>query len=376
MKKIFFMIGSLGGGGAERVLLTLSKKLSELGYSVTIQVVYSGGILESEVSDNVEMIHVNNLLTRNFKSRYIIILKNLILKFLPAKLLYKIFVKKKYDIEIAFVEGLSTKIVSGSDNKKIYAWYHTNPYVCTYSKNSYLSLNSERKAYARFKKLICVSNDIAKACEKRYKVCCDVLFNPVDRDTILLKSKEKIQCAVEKHSQDEFIFVTVGRLVPEKGFDRLLYSVQHLLKDGYNLRCVIIGTGPLEQDLKKLTFDLEIENKIDYIGFLNNPFPILSSSDAFICSSLTEGMSTAVTEAVILGMPVITTDCPGMRDIFGDCKCGLIVENSINGIYEGMKSILDSKEKQIEYKNNSLARSMDFDIENTVKKIIDCVVEK
>ena len=77
-------------------------------------------------------------------------------------------------------------------------------------------------------------------------------------------------------------------------------------------------------------------------GFDDNPYKYMSKCDLFVCSSLAEGFSTAATEALVLGVPVVTTQCSGMKELLGEEDCGLIVDNDEDALYCGLKSILDN----------------------------------
>lgn len=69
----------------------------------------------------------------------------------------------------------------------------------------------------------------------------------------------------------------------------------------------------------------------------------MAASDLYVCPSYVEGFSTVVSEAVILGLPVVTTECSGMKEILGESEYGLITENTEEALYEGMKKILSDK---------------------------------
>ena len=105
--------------------------------------------------------------------------------------------------------------------------------------------------------------------------------------------------------------------------------------------------------------------------FRTNPYKYMNSADAYICSSLAEGYSTAVTEAIISGLPVITTECSGMREIFGNLECGIICENSEDGLYFVLKKVLDKPELLQKYRQNAAKRAEFFSFENSVKTIND-----
>lgn len=97
----------------------------------------------------------------------------------------------------------------------------------------------------------------------------------------------------------------------------------------------------------------------------------MAQFDAFICSSYAEGYSTAAVESIILGKPVITTECSGMREIFGDSECGIICENSENGLYNSIKYILDNPEKLEYFSENAEKRASDFSTEKRVAELED-----
>ena len=114
-----------------------------------------------------------------------------------------------------------------------------------------------------------------------------------------------------------------GRLTQVKGYDRLVRVCAKLRDMGYEFSVAILGKGEEEENIKKLISENSLEERIKLLGFQENPHKFIRNSDVFVCSSYAEGYSTAVSEAVILGVPVVTTECSGMREIFGDEECGI-----------------------------------------------------
>ena len=166
--------------------------------------------------------------------------------------------------------------------------------------------------------------------------------------------------------------VTVGRLVEQKGYDRLI-KILGELKDKYNFRLYIIGEGKKEKELHELAKQCNVEDKIIWKGFLNNPYPYIKQADFFVCSSISEGYSTAVTEAIILETPVVTTNCAGMKEIFGCNNCGIITENSDNALQKALEFILKNPDHLILYEKEAKKRAQDFQIKlqlNEFKKAI------
>ena len=130
----------------------------------------------------------------------------------------------------------------------------------------------------------------------------------------------------------------------------------------------IIGEGPDYDILQKRIIENGLKNIVNLLGFKSNPYPYIQSSDVFISSSRAEGFSTVASEAVILGKPCIVTDCSGMRELFGiKGEYGYIVENSEDGIYNGMKAFLMNKRLIEIYGEKSIQNRKRFNIDETIK---------
>ena len=112
-----------------------------------------------------------------------------------------------------------------------------------------------------------------------------------------------------------------------------------------------------------------MQERVCLLGFHANPYKYLRQGDLFVCSSLSEGYSTAVTEALILGLPIITTDCSGMAELLQNGECGVITENDEAALYEGMRRLLTDKSLLEHYRNKAIERGRDFTIEHLMKPI-------
>ena len=163
--------------------------------------------------------------------------------------------------------------------------------------------------------------------------------------------------------------VTVGRLEPQKGYDRLIKIVDRLRKEKLVFQLKIIGEGPDRKQLEELIEKYEIQDIVTLLGFQSNPYKYIKASDLFVCSSRSEGLSTVVTEALILGIPVVATDCSGMMELLGDSEYGLVTQNTDESLFEGIKKMLSDESLRTYYRNKSEERSGDFDIEKTMKEV-------
>lgn len=365
MKKILFMIESLKGGGAEKVLSTLVKNIDKTKYDITVFVIAKTGIYVSDVKNNCRLLYA--LDSDNSNDGFLFKLKSKFIYCCNPAMVYKYLIKESYDIEIAFVEGLATKLVSNSFNKnsKKYAWVHIDLINNPWTKIVYKSIDEERECYSKFDKVLCVSSSVKEAFDKKYNTGNSAIqYNPVDENEIFNKSKKLIV-----HKQANLQFVTLGRLVPQKGYDRLVKCIKKIRDEGYdNFNIWILGEGEQRKFLEKYIEDNALEKYVTLLGFKSNPYPYIAASDAFICSSRSEGFSTVATESLILGKPIFTVDCAGMRELFANCECGCIVENKDESLYEMLKFIL--KQENFEIYNDGLHERISyFKLKKRIKEI-------
>jgi len=305
----------------------------------------------------------------SFLSKKLYGIKYKLTRLLPPKLLYNYFFKEKYDVEVAFIEGFATKIIGNSTNsasKKI-AWVHIDLFENHWTRIEYKNLEEEVQVYNVFDHIISVAESVQTAFSKRFGINdrLSVKYNPVNREDILNKAKEPLQ----EPSFDGIRLVTVGRLESQKGYDRLLEVVAKLTSEGFQFQLWIVGEGSKREELEDYIAKNNLENIVKLQGFQTNPYQYIHQSDAFVCSSRSEGFSTVVTEALILGKAVVATDCSGMTELLGDNEYGLITENNTEALYEGLKTFLSDTKLQQHYTEKSKERSTDFDINVTIKSI-------
>lgn len=155
------------------------------------------------------------------------------------------------------------------------------------------------------------------------------------------------------------VFITLGRLSPEKNQDMLIEAFALLHKKYSDIRLLILGQGPLWHKLNVKIHNLELDKSAFLLGFRENPYALLSRADCFVLSSLYEGQPVVFFEALALNIPIIATDIPTSREVLADGKYGLLVEKSVEGIATGMESFLLGNRKLPNfdfptYQNNAL----------------------
>ncbi|MBG6225749.1 CDP-glycerol glycerophosphotransferase [Arthrobacter sp. CAN_A2] len=209
-------------------------------------------------------------------------------------------------------------------------------------------LESMFRLYSGFDALISVTESVSQ--ENREKLSDRFGLDPhkfrhsnnlVNADETTRLAQEPVPDDIEEWIGDcSTLFVTAGRLSPEKDHAKLLDSFAALSREYPQVKLIILGDGPLENRLKRQIDQLGLTTTVLLAGLRLNPFPIVQRSDCFVFSSNYEGQGIAVLEALILQVPVISTDVVGPRSILQG-GFGLLVENSKDGLTDGMSSFIE-----------------------------------
>lgn len=363
MKKIMFLIPNLKPGGAERVLVNLVNNLDASKYSITVQTIFDVGIHRQALKPHVRYLPG---LKHQFRG-------NLhFFKLFSPEALYRYFVREEYDIIVSYLEGVTARIVAGCQSHKTakLCWIHTEMNSQDMVSRCFRSFKEASDCYNRFDRVIGVSCRVSQQITEHAKLSkpAIILYNTNETEKILEKSLAGLD--TETISGDEIKVCAIGRLTPVKGFDRLLLAHKRLIEEGICHRVYVLGTGEDYSQLKQLAEKNGLENSFILMGFQENPYQYLSSCDLYVCSSRREGFSTTVTEALIIGTPVVSTDCSGAKELLGENdEYGLVVENSEEGIYQGMKRMLSDPELLAHYKKKAKERGSFFSREQTVQAV-------
>ena len=132
----------------------------------------------------------------------------------------------------------------------------------------------------------------------------------------------------------------------------------------------VLGDGPLKSGLEQYVDENDLNKTVRFLGYQTNPYRFVSKCDLFICPSLAEGFSTATAEALILGVPVCSTEVSGAKELLGlHNEYGLVAENTDEALYEGVKKLLDDPDLLAYYKEKAKERGKKFSTQETVKAV-------
>lgn len=372
-RKILFFIESLAGGGAEKVLSTLVQYIDKERFEVTVCAIIGGGKYEEDVATHVHYhpIIKSDACYRGLLKLWYVFIYHLVYDWLPLSFVYCLFVPKGADVEVAFVEGFATKLLAFSNNKKSrkIAWVHCDFGRDHWTRRIFKNDKEEYSCYQKYHQIVTMSKTQKQSflCiypDLNVKVC----YNPIDSSNIIQLSRQVIN--PEPRHNDIIRLVSIGRLAPVKAFDRLIRIIHKLKEAGITCELWLLGEGSERSSFEKYIKENSLEDCVTLFGFQNNPYKYLALCDLFVCSSLSEGFSTAISEALILGIPVVSTDVSGVREQLSN-GCGIITENQEDALFEGIKSVLVQPEKLQEMKVRAIERGKDFHIEMLINEIED-----
>ena len=376
MKKIIFGITGLTIGGAERVLVDLANKLS-YDYDITIFTLYAKGELEKELNENVKLKSLYNKPYKELSKlgqKLFAPLKVLLLK----KSIYKKNIKNDYDVEIAFLEGPITRLFSVKNEKvRKIAWIHNDiSLVFGQGVKSKIKKHLDEKVYDKYNDLVFVSKDNLDKFNKTYtnlKISeghKKVIYNYIDKERIIKKSNENIYVSFDKNSIN---FVTVARLVYQKGIDRLIKVHKKLIESGYEHNFHIIGDGPEREKLEKLIKENNVEETFHLLGQKENPYPYVRQADYFCLLSRFEGYGMVLEEAKILEKNIIITDTAAREAVEGYSN-KYVLENTEEGIYNGLLKVLEENMKNGKDKEKEEVKEQ-YDNSNIIKEVKELIGE-
>lgn len=382
-KNILFVVDNLVMGGITKVITNLLVNLDPEKYNIDLLVLHYYEDMNVKIPEYVNIIEGNKFFSSvDVSIKRIVKEKNvseffkklsLVISLKSGRIRNKIvearknILTKKYDTEIAFSDGFSHIFVANGDTFNKIAWMHTDISVQNDSKRYY---NLVKESLKKMNMSVCVSDRVKEVYKSYYDLDNDkiqTIHNIIDVDEIKNKGNEKIDI---EFSKDVINLISVGRLESQKNYERFINVHKRLIYDGYKINSYLIGDGLEKEKLENTIKEQKIEDTFFMLGRKDNPFPYVKKADLFILSSILEGLPTVLYEAIILGVPCVSTKVAGAREILKD-QYGLITENDDEALYCGIKKVLDDKKLLDTYKSEvSMYKSENSDIIRKVEKII------
>lgn len=341
MKKIALFLPDLGGGGAQRIVLTLAKGFVNHGIIVDLILIKAEGPFLLDVPENVNLISL--LGASNSRSLFGVL-----------SVIYKLINYLRENRPDFLVSSMSRPNILACISKCL---SNTKAQLILREDNTELNVSdwatrlAMRFFYRRANGCIAISNGVKQDLMHVFYVPSDKIYNvynPVDIHHVRLMSEEEIKDPWFQ-PDDIPIIIGVGRLVVQKDFFTLIHAFA-MARAIRELKLVILGEGPQRLELENLIHSLNMENDVLMPGFVSNPYAYMNRSDVFVLSSKWEGLGVVVIEALALGMQVVSTNChSGPAEILENGRYGeLVPVGDIEELANALLRALDGSVEEAE----------------------------
>ena len=349
-KKIMFFMFSLAGGGAERTIVNIINNIDKTKFEVMLIL---GQRKNNEYLDLVSSDVKVQYLDCTRVKYCILKLRKVILKEEP-NFVFSTLNPNNVVLTIANMLTFSKKskvVIREANNRSQSGKVNFPNKILTFLTYNFLA-----------DKVIALSHGVKDDLVNSFRISSQkikVIYNPVEIDKIKRLSNETVEEIINK--EKEKIIIAVGRLVEQKDLSTLIKAFA-LVDSKIASRLVILGIGPLENELKKLSRDLDVANKIIFLGFKKNPYKYIFQSDLFVLSSKWEGFGHVIVEAMACATPVVSTDCKsGPGEIIGDNEYGVLSPvGDVEELARNIIKLLTNETLSNTYVRKGLERATNF----------------
>lgn len=377
-KNIIFISTALWIGGIESALVNLLNSIDYNKFNVTCLILYNYTDVADRIPKQCKLIVADRDTTVSFAQPYkyaalfhllerpqnasrfrLFIWK--VLCFLFTRLesrLYASYIKhqlgsQKFDTAVIYSDVTAHTAVHAVSADKFLMFYH---------HGAMRRVWGDTAGYKKSEKIITVSTSQEQALKEfvpHRKEKIVVINNIVDVDNIVERGKETCDTVFDENA---FNIVSCGRLSHEKGMDLAVSACKILCDSGYdNIHWYIVGGGPAEDELRRQTEDLKIQNHVHLLGMKANPYPYIAAADLTVQPSRFEGHCVAIMESKILGKPVVATRNAAKEQIC-DRENGVLCDADSISLANAVKEVLENKE--LLEKITAASKSEDFRAQN------------
>ena len=368
--RVLFVLGSVAGGGAERIVAHLVKHMSRDEFDARVGLLWRHGHYLDQFADADLVVArvAHGWIDYRDQPRWWQLLPSLALVPLQQREIVRRFrphivvtVTKSMNIAARFSLALASRhevvwIVREGNN--------TGAMIDHESPGGLLRALQDwavRTAYRRADRVIAISDGVGTALARRFGVDparVSTIYNAVDVAAVRTRAREE---AASLPNQP--FIAAAGRLVYQKGFDLLIRALAAKMADR-PVSLVIVGEGPERPALEELARVHGLQGRIHFPGFVENPWSHFARAAVFVCASRWEGFGNVIIEAMACGAPVVSTDCDfGPREIIRPGESGLLVPvGSVDALGDAMVSILDDRPLAARLAEGAQRRAADFDV--------------
>lgn len=374
MKKILFVINTMGQAGAETAFLELLKKINESEYEIFLYVLMGQGEMSSRLPAYVRVLNRSlsslSVLTSRGRRRMVLttlrafwnhggwygklcgIIQNFAdmvksKRFQVSKIFWRMLsdgaerFETEFDLAVAWLEGGSAYYVADhvKAGKKV-AFLHID------YKNAGYTRGMDRACWGQYDRILAISGEVKEHFQRFYPEYAEKIYvfhNYIDQDTIRLRAKEP---GGFSDDFDGIRLLTVGRLTYQKAYDIAIEAMRILKEAGRKVRWYVLGEGEQRKYLEKKIAVLGLREDFLLLGAVENPYPYYEQTDIYVHATRFEGKSIAVQEAQTLGCTIIVSDCNGNREQIVDGEDGILCALTPEAVADSIAKLLGDEKKR------------------------------
>ena len=397
MKKILFVMNTMGRAGAEKALLELFKHIDRTEYEISLFILTGQGELINDVPEYVKIlnkkilpvsVHSEEGRKVLFRSSLKVLFKRFnIIKLLPYfiknagalknngvyqpdKFMWRAFadgaevLNEKYDLAVAYIEGAAAYYVADHVKaEKKAAFIHVDYSYAGYTRKL------DRDCYLKFDRIFAVSGEVAGVFNKVYPELIEkteIFPNMIDREEIKKRADEGPGFT---DGFDGIRILTIGRLTAQKSLETSIETCYLLKNHGKNIRWYVLGEGDRRKKLEAHIKKRDLNDCFYLYGSVENPYTYIKEADIFVHCTRFEGKSLAVQEAQILGKPIIVSNCSGNREQIVNGEDGVVCSFDPKSMARAINELILDKEKRNRYSQN--AAKKDDGERASVERLLD-----
>jgi len=351
--KILFILPSLRGGGAERVVLNIIRGLNQDKFEIELVALDGEGEYLDLIPENIKFFNLKKKRTRYSIFRIVKVINSekpkIILSSAGQVAILLYFARKLLRYKPIIVNRSSTFQSQVKANKVIKMLFHL-----AFRNSDYVIVTTEG-----------MKNDLVE----NYNVRKDkirVMYNPIDLENIESLKKGLIE---DKYFSERPVILGCGRIEKEKGFSHSIKAFSTIVKRYPKAKLLILGQGSKKGELEKLAMNLGIRDKVIFLNFRKNPFKYMANADVFVLSSLREGLPNVLLEAMACGTPVVSANCKsGPSEILENDKYGILVPVADSeALANGILKLLGDHNLRMQYSKKALEKVKEFDSKKIAK---------
>lgn len=374
MKKILFVVNTLGRAGAETALLELLRRLDSSEYEVSLYVILAQGEMIGELPSHVKLknrrFNSQSVMTGKGKRAIAVTICSSFFrnggypgkihsivsnfadmertgKIQTEKLLWRMLsdgaerLNEVFDLAVAYLEGASAYYVADHVKAR-----HKVGFIHIDYRSAGYTRRMDRDCFRSFDRIFGVSDEVREhflLVYPEYATKTKVFYNMIDQERIRRRAQERGGFADGYRGAR---ILTVGRLTYQKAYDIAIEAMKLVKDAGFDARWYVLGKGDQRRQLMKKIASLSLQEEFVLLGAVTNPYPYYMQADLYVHATRYEGKSIAIQEAQTLGCAVIASDRNGNREQITDGQDGILCELTPRAIAKSIMELLQDKEKR------------------------------